>query len=108
MNPAVLVVEPHADLRSAIVATLSGAAWECVAVSSPDDAMLMLREQDYAYILLDTDSPQPLVEFRRLVSADPELMRRVVAMADEEDETPWQNVLRKPFDRRALLTQIHS
>lgn len=107
MSPLVLVVEPHADLRSAIVAALRRADFRCDAVGSEGEARLKLRESDYAYILLDVDAPTPVQELCDSLLAQPSMHGRVVVISDRESQPEdLGHLLQKPFDSLQLLAQV--
>lgn len=103
MSPNVLVVEPYADLRSGIVATLERRHFECDGVATADAAALKLREHDYAYVVVDADpSTEAFVS-----SLDPGA--HVILLSDDETREPRRNVyavLQKPFSRDELLAQF--
>jgi len=106
MVPTVLVVEPYADLRAGIVSTLKRLSLDCDAVATPDDARLKLRDHDYAWVVVDVDSPDPTTE---LVSSI-DKRSRVILITDadprERRAHPRHPMLRKPFGRDELLAQF--
>ena len=103
MVPSVLVVEPYADLRAGIVSTLQRGNYVCDAVATPDDAALMLRDHDYAYVVVDVDVPDATSE---LVSSLSEESNVILITDEEEDAVQGEHVLRKPFGRDELLAHF--
>ena len=102
MSPNVLVVEPYADLRSGIVATLERRHFECDSVGTADAAALKLREHDYAYVVVDVDpSTEAFVS-----SLDPDA--HVILLSDDARQARTNDfaVLQKPFSRDELLAQF--
>jgi len=101
MATQVLVVEPYADFRREIVAMLTQERYRCDAVSSAHDAMLKIREHDYAYILLDVDSN----DVSDFLDSHP---AGEVILISENDREPGASypVLRKPFARDELLARL--
>lgn len=112
MSPSVLVVENHDDLRKVIVATLARQQYRCDAVANASEAMLRVRQHDYAYVVVDLDSPRSTEELMTLLAAEPHLARHVVVIT--EGDLAEINVygddqmsfLRKPFGRKELLAQF--
>lgn len=105
----VLLVESDADLRSAIAFALRRAEYDCDAVATGGDALLRLRDHEYAYILVDIDSAAPLAALRAKLHDDPSLHAEVVFITDrdDEEEPELQNALRKPFGNEELLARMH-
>ena len=103
MVPSVLVVEPYADLRAGIVSTLQSGNYVCDAVATPDDAALMLRDHDYAYVVVDVDVPEPTSE---LVSSLSEESNVILITDEHQGVLEGEHVLRKPFDRDELLAHF--
>ena len=101
MATQVLVVEPYADFRRAIVAMLTRERYRCDAVSSAHDAMLKIREHDYAYILLDIDSN----DVNDLLDSHPVGKVILISENEREPDEPYA-VLRKPFARDELLARL--
>jgi DNA-binding response OmpR family regulator len=102
MVSSVLVVEPYADLRAGIVSALQKRDYICDAVATPDAAALMLRDHDYAYVLVDVDQPQPTTELVSSLSAD----SNVILITDDDATVSEHHLLRKPFSRDELLAQF--
>jgi len=107
----ILVVENHPDLRAEIIAILEREHIGCEAVSSGDDALLKLREQDYQYVILDVDGAtagNPVFETLRETGHLDKLV--LLTGSDETGEMPRSasecTVLLKPFDRRQLLARV--
>lgn len=106
MTAAVLILEAHPDLRTVIAEALNRADYRCVAVASAHDALLKLREGEYAFVLVDVDCPTSLGPLYSLAASDPSLMSRLVLISDCEAPAglPTLPLLLKPFDTRALLS----
>ena len=103
MVPSVLVVEPYADLRAGIVSTLQRGNYVCDAVATPGDAALMLRDHDYAYVVVDVDVPEATGE---LVSSLCE-ESNVILITDQDEKAQGEHhMLRKPFSRDELLAHF--
>lgn len=103
--PSVLVVEPYTDLRAGIVSALQRRNYVCDAVATPHDAALMLREHDYAYVVVDVDVPDATGELVSSLSEE----SNIILITDDEDrdeELREHHVLRKPFSRDELLAQF--
>lgn len=103
MVPSVLVVEPHADLRAGIVSTLQRGNYICDAVATPGDAALMLRDHDYAYVVVDVDVPEATSELVSSLCKDSSV---ILITDDEAQDTPQHHMLRKPFSRDELLAHF--
>src|SRR5687767_11064025 len=109
MAPSVLIVESHADLRSAIAFALQRADYDCDAVGTGGEALLKLREHDYAYIVVDVDSVAPLTSLRATLRSKPELLAKVVFITDaeeQEQDAELTGSLHKPFDTSQLLARL--
>lgn len=104
---SVLVVEDYADLRSAIGDVLVRGDVQCDCVSTPEEAILKLRDRHYTAILL---SPQFPVTDDRVITFlrenQPEEVRKVILMTDPDVTAPAYRLLIKPFSRDQLLRQI--
>ena len=105
---SILLVEPYAELRSAIASALDRAHYRCEAVGSAADAMLKLRSREYAYILVDIDSPDPMPALYTALNDDPGLLAKVIVITDGETTNliAQQPQIRKPFDRDELLASF--
>jgi DNA-binding response OmpR family regulator len=103
MSPMVLVVESYPDLRAGIVAALRRCEYECDAVATPEAAVLKLREHDYAYYVIDLDSPDSTEELVASFESDAK-----VILISEDDEPNRFPTLRKPFSRDELLAQVRA
>lgn len=99
--PSVLVVEPYPDLRDGIVTTLRRRDYVCDAVDTPAAAALMLRKNDYAYVVVDADVPELTTEMVSLLSPHSN-----VILITEDEACESEHVLRKPFGRDELLAQF--
>ena len=98
---SVLIVEPHADLRDGIVCTLQQRNYLCDAVATPEAAALMLRQHDYAYVVVDLEaSPDS-----DLVSSVPHESSVILLTEDVATDSDYA-VLRKPFSRDELLAHF--
>lgn len=112
MRPTILVVENHPDLRAEIVATLTNEQFNCEGVSNGDAALLKIRDTDYKFILIDVDGPTAAAGLFESCKKS-ETLARVVLLAevDSVDEMLGTSaecmVLRKPFDRKALLAKLN-
>jgi DNA-binding response OmpR family regulator len=105
MVPTVLVVESYPDLRAGIVDVLQRNHIDCDAVATPNAATLKLREHDYAYVLVDVDSPEATEEF--VSSLDTGANVILISDADPRDARTNQfAMLRKPFSRDELMAQF--
>ena len=103
MIPRVLVLEPYADLRTEIAATLQREHYACDAVATAADAALELRRHTYAYVVVDLDS----VDSTALVaSIDP--TSHVILLTNGEQQQEGYPALRKPFGRAELMAQFTS
>ena len=103
----VLVVESYPDLRAGIVAALQRNAFECDAVATPDAAVLKLRENDYAYVVVDVDSPESTEDLISSFAPD----ANVILISEDDPRDERANaflMLRKPFSRDELMAQMRS
>lgn len=98
---SVLIVEPYADLREGIVGALQRRNYVCDAVATPEAAALMLREHDYAYVVVDL-AASPAND---LVSSVPNESNVILLTEDVATDGDYA-VLRKPFSREELLAQF--
>ena len=105
---SILLIEPYAELRSAIASALDRAQYRCEAVGSAADAMLKLRAEEYAYILVDIDSPDPMSNLCTALKTDPLLLSKVVVITDGETPNTMasQPQILKPFDTDDLLAPL--
>lgn len=105
MVPTVLVVESYPDLRAGIVDVLHRLHLNCDAVATPNAATLKLREHDYAYVVVDVDSPDATDDF--VSSLAPGANVILISDADPRDEqATGYATLRKPFSRDELMAQF--
>jgi DNA-binding response OmpR family regulator len=113
MSPSVLVVEDYADLRSAIVATLSRREYDCESVNTAEAAIDKLRKHQYETILLAPRLPitsDPVMHF--LHEYQPEQLARVILMTSPEvdeglcDDPDDCRVLAKPFNNEQLFATL--
>ncbi|MFL6245606.1 MAG: hypothetical protein ACJ74H_06250 [Thermoanaerobaculia bacterium] len=98
---SVLIVEPHEDLRDGIVGALQRRDYVCDAVDTPEAAALMLREHDYAYVVVDL-AASPASD---LVSSVPNESNVILLTEDVATDGDYA-VLRKPFSRDELLAHF--
>ena len=104
----VLVVENYADLRSSIVEALERHDYSCDSCSSSEDAVVKLRDHDYAAILIAPKLPitdDPVVHF--LAENRPGDMAKVIVMSDPA--TPKGDcgaLLEKPFTHEQLYASL--
>ena len=98
MVPRVLVLEPHADLRAEIAATLQREHYTCDAVATAADAVLELDQRTYAYVVIDLDT---LGCAAVMAGLDP--ASQVILVSGDDDE---RQALRKPFGRLELLARF--
>lgn len=104
MRPAILVVENHRDLRSAIVDTLRREKFPCDAVRSGEAALLKLRNNDYQYIFVDVDEDTDAAALLERISADPKSPKLILLTEfDRQDDVAF---LRKPFDSKELIARL--
>ncbi|HEU4889712.1 MAG TPA: hypothetical protein VFV49_17635 [Thermoanaerobaculia bacterium] len=99
---SVLIVEPYADLRDGIVGALQRRNYVCDAVATPEAAALMLRDHDYAYVVVDLDIPEPASDFVCSLSTEANV---ILLTADVASDNVF-HVLRKPFSRDELLAHF--
>ena len=99
--PTVLVIEPYEDLRDGIVTTLQRRDYLCHTVDTRAAAALMLRKNDYAYVVVDADVPELTSELVSLLSP-----QSSVILITEDEASESEHVLRKPFGRDELLAQF--
>jgi DNA-binding response OmpR family regulator len=103
MDPKILVVENHHDLRSAIVAAFAREHVPCDAVVTGSDALLKLRDHHYAYVLVDDDEETGAGALIDKLTADPKSPKLILLTEFERDDMPF---LRKPFDSKQLLARV--
>ncbi len=94
MVPRVLVLEPYADLRSLIAATLQREHYVCDAVATADDAKLEISRHEYQYVVVDTETRGSSAFVAGLDPA-----AHVILLTSE----PHEQGLRKPFSRAELM-----
>lgn len=102
---SILVVEAYPDLRAAIAAAVQREHFRCDAVSSSDEARLLLRGNDYAYVILDVDDA-PDVE--RLADALAERTHLIVISDQYLVPSAGCDRLRKPFSRDELVRKLET
>lgn len=102
MDSPVLIVEPYADYRAEIAATLSRQHYRCDSVGTVRDALLRIRDNDYHTMVIDID--QQSVDELLLAAAS---SHKIVLITELENVTDARyRVLRKPFDRKQLLDSL--
>jgi DNA-binding response OmpR family regulator len=104
MQPSILVVENHHDLRSAIVAAVTRENLACDAVRSGDAALVKLRNHAYDYILVDDDEATAAAALLNDLARHPDSPKLV--LLTESDRADGVSFLRKPFDSKQLLAKI--
>lgn len=102
MSSKVLIIEPYADLRSAIVATLTREHYTCDAVASPEHAMLALDRHAYKYVLMEADS----LGTDLVSSLDPRSRVILITESDSDAVVGADSTLRKPFGRDELIARF--
>ena len=113
MRPTILVVENHPDLRAEIMATLTKEHFPCDGVSNGAAAILKIRDHKYGFILIDVDADTAGAGLFESCKASGDL-NKVVLLADVDSTEEMLDatastkcmVLRKPFDRKALLAKL--
>lgn len=107
MNKQVLVIEDYADLRLAIGDALARGHYECDCVASAEDAILKLRTNHYAVILLSPHLPiadDRVIHFIR--ENQPGEAGKIILMTDPEVTEPPYGMLTKPFNKEQLLRSL--
>ena len=105
MAGSVLVVEPYADLRAGIASALRRRHYACDAVATPDDAALMLRDHDYACVVVDVDVPGSTTEFVSSLSEESSII--LITDGDSCDmRDSVHPMLRKPFGGEELIAIV--
>ena len=107
MSPSILVVEDYEDLREAIASALSRAEYECDCAKSSEDAIVKLRDHDYAAILIAPKLPiadDPVIHY--LAANKPGEMRKVIVMSDPDTATAGCALLEKPFTHADMIARI--
>ena len=108
MQPTVLVIEDYEDLRLAIADALQRSHYGCDAVQSPEDAIVKLRDHDYAAILISPRLPiadDPVVHY--LAEHRPGDVGKVIVMSDPATPTGnCRGLLEKPFTSEQLMAMI--
>jgi DNA-binding response OmpR family regulator len=107
MTRAVLVVENHHDLRSAMVAALTQENFECDAVLTGEAALLRLKDHNYAYILVDDDAETAAAALLERVAKHPESSPKLIVLT-EVDHQDDARFLVKPFDSKELLARVNA
>ena len=101
MVSKVLLLEPHADLRAEIAATLQREHYTCDVVATAADAALKLGRQTYAYVVVDLDT----FDSTALVAGiDP--ASQVILLTNGENQQPGETELCKPFSRAELMARF--
>jgi DNA-binding response OmpR family regulator len=108
MRPTVLVIEDYEDLRLAIADALQRNHYECDAVRSPEDAIVKLRDHEYAAILISPRLPiadDPVVHY--LAEHRPGDVGKIIVMSDPATPTGnCRGLLEKPFTNDQLIAMI--
>ena len=98
MVPRVLVLEPYADLRAEITATLQREHYACDAVATAADAVVQLDQRTYAYVVIDLDT----IDSESVMAGLNPSSQVILVSGEDEDRA----VLRKPFGRLELLARF--
>lgn len=97
---SVLVIEPFADLRLEIAATLLRERYSCSAVATAEEGAAALEAQPYSYLVVDSDSVGDYV-----AAVDPS--SHVIVLTDDEGpDARGYATLRKPFSRDELMKRL--
>ena len=108
MKPTVLVIEDYEDLRLAIADALERNDYDCDAVESSEDAIVKLRDHDYAAILISPRLPiadDPVVHY--LAEHRPGDVAKIIVMSDPATPTgACRGLLEKPFTNQQLIEMI--
>lgn len=97
---SVLVIEPFADLRLEIAATLLREHYSCSAVATAEEGAAALRARPYSYLVVDSDSVGDCV-----AAVDPSL-QVIVLTEDDSPDARGYATLRKPFSRDELMKRL--
>jgi DNA-binding response OmpR family regulator len=104
MSPRVLIIEPYADLRSEIAATLTRAHYTCDAVASAEHARLALDRHAYKYVLMEEET----IGGELVSSLDPRSHVILITESDSDAVTGADSILQKPFSRDELIARFAS
>ena len=108
MPPTVLVIEDYDDLRLTIADALQRSHYRCDAVRSSEDAIVKLRDHEYAAILISPRLPvadDPVVHY--LAEHRPGELGKVIVMSDPATPTgSCRGLLEKPFTSEQLIAMI--
>ena len=104
---SVLLVEDYEDLRSTIAETLKRHEYDCDSVTTSEDAILKLRDNEYGAILISPRLPiadDPMIHY--LVENSPGEMAKVIVMSDPTTPSGEWSLLQKPFTNDQLFAVI--
>ena len=100
MSPTVLVIEPFADLRLEIAATLRRQHYTCDAVATAAEGSAVMDSRAYDHVVIDLDSTGDFA-----ASVDPSM--HVILLTDEDSrDVGGYATLRKPFSRDELMLRL--
>lgn len=99
---SVLVIEPFADLRLEIAATLRREHYSCSAVATAEEGAAALEAGPYSYLVVDSDSVGDYVAAMNPSS-------HVIVLTDDDSlDARGYATLRKPFSRDELMKRLTS
>lgn len=100
MSSTVLVIEPFADLRLEIAATLRRQHYTCDAVATAAEGSAVMGTRTYDHVVIDLDSTGNFAE-----TVDPST--HVILLTDQDpSEVGGRPTLRKPFSRDELTSSL--
>lgn len=97
---SVLVIEPFADLRLEIAATLVRAHYSCSAVATAEEGAAKLETNAYSYLVVDSASVGDYV------AAVDRSSHVIVLTEDDSPNVHGYATLRKPFSRDELMKRL--
>lgn len=100
MSSTVLVIEPFADLRLEIAATLRRQHYACDAVATVAEAQAELGARAYDHVVIDLESTGNFA-----ASVDPSVHLVLLTDMDSRD-VGGHATLRKPFSRDELVLRL--
>lgn len=100
MSPTVLVIEPFADLRLEIAATLRREHYTCDAVGTAAEGTAVMGSRSYDHVVIDLESTGDFA-----ATVDPSM--HVILLTDQDSsEVGGYATLRKPFSRDELTSSL--
>lgn len=97
---SVLVIEPFADLRLEIAATLLREHYSCSAVATAEEGAAALQARPYSYLVVDHDS---VGDYVKAVGPSSHI---IVLTEDDSEDARGYATLRKPFSRDELMKRL--